>query len=65
MEGIKGYDDYKGASPLDEVIEVDGCYYCGIEDSDDVMLVNVYEEDIDKDILVCDNCIDEMRKGRL
>jgi len=66
VESIKGYDDYKGASPIDDgFIEISTCYYCGIEDSDDVMLVNVYEEDINKDILVCDNCIDEMRKGRL
>ena len=46
MESIKGYDDYKGASPIDDgFIEVSSCYYCGIEDSDDVVLVNERDTD--------------------
>ena len=65
MKYLPGYDIWKGASPMDEVREADVCYFCGFEEDDDRVLCNVYERDINKTVLVCEECIEDIAKGVL
>ena len=66
MEYLPGYDNWKGASPMDEQVnDANACFYCGVEEDEDKTLVNFYEEELFKTVLVCEECIELIARGEL
>lgn len=68
MEKLPGYDTWK-LSDTDQqgynYVDLDECYYCGLEEDDDRTMGQIYEKDINKTVLVCGSCLKLIAKGKL
>ena len=66
MERLPGYDDWKlRETDGYNYVDLDACYYCGIEFEDTDQIVLMYEKDINKTVMVCESCLEAMKNGDL
>ena len=66
METVDKYDNWKGASPMDEEVrEVDACFWCGKLEDDDTTLINFYDNELKRDVPTCKDCSKDIAKGVL